>query len=173
MKRFVIALAAMAALAACKTTEANYRSAYETTVEHQKAQAAADAEAGIPVKSLTQYGRPKPMVTQSGDTLMLLTEPVALTPEGGATHETLRRYNVVVGQFRQIFNAKAMLARLREGAYPDAIILNTRLPLYYVITNSVATQAEAVKALRNVEADTTLRLASPLPFVLRPAHLAR
>ena len=113
------------------------------------------------------------MVTQSGDTLMLLTEPVALTPEGGATHETLRRYNVVVGQFRQIFNAKAMLARLREGAYPDAIILNTRLPLYYVITNSVATQEEAVKALRNVEADTTLRLASPLPFVLRPAHLAR
>ena len=155
---------------ACKTTEANYRQAYEIAKDKQEKSDGGDE---IPTAALNRYGMPRPQLTAEGDTLMILTEPIAFTPEGGAERSTLKRYNVVVGQFRQIFNAKAMLGRLREGGYPDACIVNTRLPLYYVISGSYATTAEASEALETVKGDGSLRFSAPLPFILQPAHLAR
>ncbi len=159
-----------AILPACKTTEANYRQAYEIAKDKQENSDGGDQ---IPTSALNRYGMPRPKLTAEGDTLMMLTEPIAFTADGGADRESLKRYNVVVGQFRQIFNAKAMLGRLREGGYPDACIVNTRLPLYYVIAGSYATTAEASKALDAVKADASLRFSEPLPFILQPAHLAR
>lgn len=167
---FMAAISLSVMMPACKTNEANYRQAYEIAKDKQEKSDGGDE---IPTAALNHYGMPRPQLTSEGDTIMVLTEPIAFTPEGGADRATLKRYNVVVGQFRQIFNAKAMLGRLREGGYPEACIVNTRLPLYYVITGSYATTAEASKAIEAVKTDGSLRFSEPLPFILQPAHLAR
>ena len=90
-----------------------------------------------------------------------------------ASRETVKRYNIVVGQFKQVFNARQMRERLMAGGYPDAFIIHTREPLYYVVTQTVATPEEALAAYERVKADRNIVLRDPLPFVLRPAHLAR
>ena len=85
----------------------------------------------------------------------------------------LKRYNVAVGQFKQKFNAREMRARLQANGYPDAFIIHTREPLYYVCTATCQTPQEAATALEKVKTDKSIVLRSPLPFILRPAHLAR
>ena len=66
-----------------------------------------------------------------------------------------------------------MRERLQANGYPEAFILHTREPLYYVATATCSTAQEALEQLRRVEADSSLVLRAPLPFVLQPAHMAR
>ncbi len=57
------------------------------------------------------------------DTLPIRTEAIGYTDGGGASRETVRKYNIVVGQFKQVFNARQMRERLMAGGYPDAFIV--------------------------------------------------
>lgn len=164
----LLILAALS-LGACKTTEANYKAAYEAAVTQQRDVADLDS---------TIYGRIRNQANMSvlkvgADSLPLRTEYVGYTDNGGATRENLKRYNIVVGQFKQVFNARQMRERLQAAGYADAMIVHTREPLYYVITASVSTPEEALDALSKVKKDRSIVLKSPLPFILRPAHMAR
>ncbi|MCM1521567.1 MAG: SPOR domain-containing protein [Muribaculaceae bacterium] len=157
------------ALVGCKTSEANYKAAYEAAVGQQREAAALDS---------TIYGQVRTQARMSvlkvgNDSLPLKTEQIGYTENGGASRATLHRYNVVVGQFKQVFNARQMRERLMAGGYPDAVIVHTREPLYYVITASVSTPEEALREYERVKSDRSMVLKSPLPFILRPAHLAR
>lgn len=170
MKKTLLPLILAAlALGACKTTEDNYKAAYEAAVAQQRDVADLDS---------TIYGRVRNQARMSvlkagADSLPLRTEYVGYTDDGGATRENLKRYNVVAGQFKQVFNARQMRERLQAAGYPDAMIVHTREPLYYVITATVATPEEALREYNKVRSDKSLVLKSPLPFILRPAHLAR
>lgn len=173
MKRSVLIVTALALLgsvvAGCKTTEKNYRDAYEM------ARARTEENGGI---DSTIYSRFRPQgkgstVAVGNDSLTFTTVTIGYTENCGATPETLGRYDVVVAQFKQIFNAKAMRSRLIDNGYENAMIVHTREPLYYVIAVPCATPAEALEALRRVESDSRLSLRQPFPWVLRPAHLVR
>ncbi|MDE5745074.1 MAG: SPOR domain-containing protein [Paramuribaculum sp.] len=168
MKKIYIA-AAIAAIAftGCKTTEANYRAAYEIAKQKQE-----NADEDGPAAKLQQFAAPKETVAD-GITLMMHTEPVGFIADGGATRETLLKYNVVVGRFRQLFNARQMRARLIAAGYDNACVVSTRDAGYYVIAETCATAAEAAKGIERVKTDTSLSLRTPLPYILRPAHLAR
>lgn len=155
-------------LAACKTNESNYRAAYEAAIEKQKESTALDS---------TIYGNYRRQASMArlaagSDTLPLRTESVAYTENGGASRETVKVYNVVVGQFKQLFNARQMRERLQAEGYPDAMIVHTREPLYYVIAGTAGTPEEARNLFQRVSRDKALVLKSPLPFILRPNHLA-
>lgn len=157
------------ALGACKTTQENYQRAYETAVAKRGDSSGLDS---------TIYGRVRTQARMSklavgADTLDLRTEALGYTEGGGASRETLKRYNVVVGQFKQVFNARQMRERLIGAGYDGAIIVHTREPLYYVVAGSVETPAEAATLTDRVKADKSIVLRKPLPFLLRPAHLAR
>ena len=165
---FVAVVAAMA-LGACKTTEANYKAAYEAAKIQQRQ--SADIDSTIYVKVRRQGTMMQLSVGQ--DTLPIRTEAIGYTDGGGASRETVRKYNIVVGQFKQVFNARQMRERLMAGGYPDAFIVHTREPLYYVVTQTVDTPEEALAAYDKVKTDKNIVLRDPLPFVLRPAHLAR
>ncbi len=91
--------------------------------------------------------------------------------EGGrSSRENVKRYNVVVGQFRQVFNAKQMRERLISGGYDSAMIVHTREPLYYVVTATASTPEEILQEWRKVTGDKNLVLKSPMPFILSPSH---
>lgn len=163
-----LALAAIT-LASCKTTEANYRAAYTEAVNHNRNSSGVDS---------TIYSRIRNNASMStlkvdGDTLPMRTEFIGYTDGGGASRDMVKTYNIVVAQFKQLFNARQMRERLQAAGYPETIILHTREPLYYVVTATVATPAEARAAYRKVKADKKIYLKPPTPFILRPAHLAR
>lgn len=169
MKKLFIAITIiLTGLTACKTTEQNYRSAYQTAVSHREESSGVDS---------TIYARIRNSALESklavgSDTLDIRTEYIGYPKDGGSSRENVERYNVVVGQFKQIFNAKAMRQRLLEQGY-EAMIVNTREPLYYVISATCSTAAEAAEQLNRVKSDPKIVLKAPLPFILQPAHKAR
>ena len=156
----------MSAVTSCKTTEANYREAYEVAAQQRREATGLDS---------TIYGRIRNSAVTSrlvvgGDSLPLRKEYIGYTEGGGSSRENVKRYNVVVGQFRQVFNARQMRERLMAGGYDSTMIVHTREPLYYVITASESTPEAILKAWRKVTNDKNIVLKSPLPFILSPAH---
>lgn len=166
----IAAIAATLSLVGCKTTEANYRQAYETTKEHQRQR---NGDLDTPALNATGALNPRPTEVANGLTLPLATTWITAKAEAGtAPLDSIQRYNVVVARFKQIFNARQMTARLRSGSFPGAFII--RIPdAYYVATATTADPQTALDGLDAARADTTIRLSEPFPFILRPAHLAR
>lgn len=157
----VIIMAAVA-LCSCKTTEANYRAAYE------KAVAARDSSDSI---DDTIYGKERRnagthVIETSAGKAEVKTQMVNVTAGGGGVVENLRRYNVVAGQFKQKFNAVSLRNRLADGSYPGAFVVETAEPYYYIVVGSYATADEAVKALEAVKSDGEKSIRPPCPFIL-------
>ncbi|MBR4723047.1 MAG: SPOR domain-containing protein, partial [Muribaculaceae bacterium] len=66
----------------------------------------------------------------------------------------LKKYNSVVAEFRQLFNANSMAKRLRDAGYDGTFVVETKEPIYYVVVATADTPEEAldsVKRLRAVE----------------------
>ena len=109
----------------------------------------------------------------NGITLPVRTLAIGYDAEGGSSRENVKRYNVVVGQFRQLFNAKEMRKRLLSEGYEGAMVIHDRQPMYYVVAATTDSPEEAQAALEKVRTDSRISLKAPLPWILRPAHLAR
>lgn len=166
MKKIVGIIILAISLYGCKTTEENYRNAYE--IAKQKKEKANEA---LPEgTTLRKYEQPQPMAFGS-DTLSVLRTYVSPIEESNLTRQDMKRFNIVVGQFKQKFNAVQMMKRLIENGYPEAGVMLTRQQDYYVVSCSVATPAEAAQGLTKIESDTLLTLRPPLPFVLIPSNI--
>lgn len=157
---FFIALAAIA-LTSCKTTEANYRAAYEMAL--QKDKEGIDDDTYTLIK---QNEMPREFVFQ-GDTLRVITESVIITKNVGNDDAKLTRYNVAIGSFRQVFNAKAMKGRISDKGY-NAFIVETAEPSYYVIASACDTQEQAKEVIACLQADKSIILRLPYPCILEP-----
>lgn len=158
------AAAALCGLASCKTSEANYKAAYD------KAVAGRDSLTAI---ENTIYGRHRRAVTSNiavagNDTVEMITARVSVTEGGGGIRENLRPYSVVVGQFKQLVNAKSMRERLVDAGYPTAFVVQTAEPYYYIILNSYTDKGQAVKAAAETAASSSFPIAmkEPMPMVL-------
>lgn len=159
---FICGFACLLVLPSCKTTEANYRAAYE------KAVAARDSSESI---DDTVYGKfrrelgSQTVTTAQGD-VEVKTQLVKVTKDGGGIPEMLRRYNVVVGQFKQKFNAVSMRDRLADNGYPGAFVIETAEPYYYIVTGSYTTLDEATTSLMDIKAAKPQGMREPCPFIL-------
>lgn len=158
----LIAAIALTALIGCKTTEENYRRAYERS---QKSESA-DIDSTI-------YGRirqeaSEELYTIGGDTVNLRREYVALTNgQEGIPANAIKRYCVVAAQFKQLFHAKSACTRFKDAGYPGAFIVETREPLYYVVIATTADVTEAREQLLKVEQNPPFKLQDRMPFILR------
>lgn len=149
----------------CKTTEANYRAAYERAVAGRDS---------LPSIENTVYGRHRRATSSTvaavgTDTIEVISARVRVSEGGGAIRENLKRYNVVVGQFKQSFNAMSMRERLVDGGYPGAFVVETGEPFFYVVASTYPTREEALKAavaIRKSAADFPVGLREGMPVVL-------
>ncbi len=164
----ILAITALAAILipSCKTTEKNYRTAYERTITAQDTTHLAFDQ--------TIYGRYRRdmRVSESvigGDTVATRIQRVYITP-GDSVPNKLKAYNLVVGQFKQLFNANSMRQRLRDKGYTGAFVAQTAEPYYYVVAQDYDDQSQAAAALKRIRANPPFRLRDPLPFLLRPAR---
>lgn len=164
----VIALAALV-MTGCKTNENNYRAAYEIAKEKF------DNEGGL---DSTIYNRLRPqgrgtVLVGDGDTVTMHIVTIGYPDNLGASRETVKKYCVVVAQFKQVFNARVMRERLIGDGYTDAMVVNTREPLYYVVAGTSADPDSAVAMLKQLKADKRVVLRDPFPWILQPTHLSR
>lgn len=153
----VMALIVAVMVFSCKTTEENYRVAYEKAVAGRDSLTALENTIYGRHRRNTQYAA----FEVDGDTVEMLSARVSVTEGGGGIRENLRQYSVVVGQFKQLVNAKSLRERLVDAGYPTAFVVQTAEPYYYIILNSYPSKAEAGKACLKVRGDKNF------PIVLR------
>lgn len=156
------------AITSCKTTEKNYRTAYERTI-------ATDNDSTRVSFDQTIYGRQRqdlrhtPMIV-AGDTLDVRSQRVTLTAECGGIPENIKPYMIVAGEFKQLFNARSMCERLKDNGYPGAIVVNTAEPYYFVIANGFHDIAQAKEAIHKIQQAPPFRLKKGLPWILNPVY---
>lgn len=159
---FIFAIVSALALTACKTTEANYRQAYERTVAARAEQDSIEQ---------TIYGRERRNMTErtvstpTGD-VAVRTQMVRVTENGGGIPENLRRYCVVVGQFKQLFNATSMRNRLADSSFPSAFVVETSEPYYFVVAASFSDVSQAAEELEKIKKNMKIKTKAPCPFIL-------
>lgn len=173
MKKIIVGLTlagvvALSALTGCRTTEANYRAAYEKAIENRDKNAV----------DSTIYGRfrqemKQTVVVSGNDTVPVKVQYVSVTEDGGGIREYIRPYNIVVGEFKQVFNAKSLRQRLVDAGYPRAFVVNTREPYYFVIINGYDKVSQARPALDSLRRNPPVVMRDPLPFILQDPRVRR
>lgn len=150
------------ALFSCKTTEANYRAAYEKTVESK----VAEGEDKTDIFSANRRAMTKASVLTQDGTVEVRRGRVRLTAGTATSPELFKPFCVVAGQFKQLFNAKSLRDRLVEAGYPDTFVIETSEPYYYIVAQSFDNAATASEALRAIKAKAPVPMKEPLPFIL-------
>jgi len=125
----VIALAATL-LSSCRTTEENYRTAYEATKASQAVAATDDGLDDNTRRMLNLDKKQHQSVQIVGSDTLAISNVFAVLEEGPV--KKLPQYSVVANAFSQLFNAQALLKRLRDAGFEKAYIFKTPAPDYYV-----------------------------------------
>ncbi len=165
MKRSVLMVAAMVIiLAGCKTTEENYRQSYEAAVAKRNAtEAAADSVDNTIHNKIMEASKPYSK-TEGGKTALYLQGN--MWQAYNAEKNKMKRYNVVVGAMRQLFNAKAFCSRL-EANGAKAYVIQNGAKDYYVVAEGFDTFAEAADYVNNIDKKLKIKLPLTEPFVYR------
>ncbi len=150
-------------LVGCRTSEANYRQAYERAVAGRDSSLAVDSTIYGAVR---RQAETRTVTLADGSTVAVRAQHVRVTENGGGVNENLRRYNVVVGRFKQVFNARSMRERMVDGGVlPEAFVVETSEPYYYVVARSTSSLDSAAAYMRMLPAGLP-PMREPLPFVL-------
>lgn len=162
MRKLLICIAALGVIAAgCRTTEKNYREAYEKALEKRDEGLTDDERLALERELST------PKSIYRGDSIPLKAmwvNTVAETSESAALE-----YNVVTGSFKQRFNAGSAMGRLRDGGYPGAFLLIDAEKNFIVAAATTASLDSAVAILRGLESESPIPLRAPYPYILRKA----
>ena len=167
MKYCIILLLTLAicVLPGCRTTEANYRAAYE--VAHRKSEQKSPVEGTVYEKIRNESVESR--MVAGNDTVPMNTVMIAAVKDF-TNPDDVKHYSVAVNQFKQIFNARSQAQRLRDAGYPQATVVMTSEPLYYVIAGGADTAAEAMEIYHRVKKDKSVITKSPFPWVLKAAR---
>ena len=155
-------LAALGLLAAgCRTTEKNYREAYEKALEKR------DEGLTLEERLAIEREQSTPESVYKGDSIRLKAMWVNTVADTRKT--AALEYSVVTGTFRQRFNANSAMERLRAGGYPEAFLLVDGDKNFIVAASTTASLDTAVSRMRALETASPIPLRPPDPFILRKA----
>ncbi len=151
-----VLVALSVACVGCKTSEKNYREAYQKAV--------ADNDRGVTDFDNTIYSRYRNQTRDAeaalpdGSKVAVRIARVKVTPDGGGIPEWYKGYSVVVGEFKQLFNARSLQKRFVDAGFPRTFLLENAEPYYYIVIDSSNNLAQ-MSALAD-----SLRSASPVPL---------
>ncbi len=130
-------------LTSCKTTEENYRAAYEIAAE-RKANTSVDRNMSGFIEREKRLGQ---IQVVAGDSVRVVTERVNIVDGETAN---LHKYCVVVGDFKQVFNARSFSKRINEaeGSAYSYVIKNSQ-DVYYVVYRGFDSKDAAAEFLKN------------------------
>ncbi|MBR1551858.1 MAG: SPOR domain-containing protein [Muribaculaceae bacterium] len=158
---YLLTIALLAVLlSACHSNEANYKAAYDKARE-KKTEVIDDEFA-----ALIKAEKRRDLEVVNGDTVRVVRAYTNVTD--GQQSDALR-YNVVVGQFKQLFNARTYRDRLKsEGGYPSVLLYGTveRDKKYFVVIKSFSELDVAAAFLKNLGRQSTVKILEPEPWIL-------
>ena len=147
MKKIILAcFAIVVMLTGCKTTEANYKSAYETAKEKN----AASGGLGAIDSELAAEDSPKEI--KIGDVQL----PVI----------NCRLYKATTEGDDAIVPKRSLCQRLRDGGFDGAFVAIDMEKNYYVMTGTTDDASEASTLLSATESSDVFRAKSPFPCVI-------
>lgn len=138
----------------CKTSEENYKAAYDIAARKQIGGAGRDVSGFIErEKRLSEYTR------INGDTVRVLTQQVRMIDGDDADVDN---FGVVVGDFKQVFNARSFRERINaeETTFKSYVVINGE-KRYYVIYRGFDSREDAAKFLNAKEYKITPQLSEP------------
>ena len=151
MKRMIrtislIAGALLLAMTSCKTTEENYKAAYDIAVQRNQMGVDRNLSAFIErEKHLAEFS------VIEGDTVRIITEKVSMVDFDASA---MKNYGVVVGEFKQIFNARSYRDRINlaenDTENPAYVVMNPEKK-YYVIYKGFDTKEAATAFIKNYD----------------------
>lgn len=157
---FIIGIAGALSLSSCKTTEKNYHDAYEVA-KIQKKETTNDPAI---TKLIEEEKRGRETVINN-DTVRVKSEFTTPVESNGKTPLC----GIVVGNFKQIFNAQSFKTRLISKGYKDAYLLKDRDGTYFVMIQGFDTIEGAAAYLKNFK--NYVPFAIPIkPYILSNAR---
>lgn len=154
------ALAVVIALSvsSCKTSEANYRTAYEIAKNKHNAGEAVDEETSRRI--LQEQTRNTAIV--AGDSVRLVKIRVNAVDDESSV---VKPFGVVVGEYKQPFNARSFRDRLKQEGKPAYVVMDGDR-VYYVVVRGFDTSPEAAEYLRRVRDDVQMHIPIEKPWIL-------
>lgn len=156
----ICVIAIVMALTGCKTSEANYRAAYEVAKEKRTQEIDAMTDA-----SLAKAEMPQMQAIGETDMPVITLRLYAVAAEG-ANSVVPKLYSVAVAKFKQLFNARSLCQRLREGGLESAFVTMDREKNYYVITGTTSNEKEVVAIMSETESNNVFKAKTPFPSVI-------
>ena len=163
MKHYILlAFAAFAlALVGCKTTEENYKAAYD------KAVARTQENVGQEAYDKVQAEKRRYTEVVNGDSVRIVR---AFTNIVDGAPSDVRKYSVVVAVFDQLINARSYRDRLREQeGFESYVVLNNADKKYHVILQGFDDKPQAAAFIRNLQdnpAFIKMKILVPIPWIL-------
>ncbi|MDE5934614.1 MAG: hypothetical protein K2K33_10240 [Muribaculaceae bacterium] len=157
---YAAGVAVVMLLSGCKTTEANYKAAYETAREKNASTIGTEVDSAI-------AGEDSPKEQTFGDVVLpTIGRRLYAVKADGADSVNPKLYNVAVARFRQLFNARSLCARLREGGFEGAFLAMDKDRDYYVLTGTTSEAQEASVLLSETVASDVFKPKTPFPCVI-------
>lgn len=153
-------------ITSCKTNENNYRKAYE--------RATAQNDRNVTDFESTIYNRYRGNVKDvtldvDGTPVNARIATVRLTDDGGGIREWLKKYNVVVGEFKQKFNANSLRSRFVDAGYPRTFLVENGEPYYYIVVASSDNVSEIAAFADSMKVKSPVPLKDGFPYILQVA----
>jgi cell division protein FtsN len=147
----------MIAFNSCKPKQSTYRAAYEQAQERPDTtfDDFGDESEFVDNTEIEPISKPRTEgdfgnsgntgVPDINESLNIATRQERINPYEGESFQSLRRYNVVIGSFRNRTNANALKERMQYEGY-NALLAENELGLIRVIIVSSDNKAESVRA---------------------------
>lgn len=160
-----LALMILFVMSACKPTEQGYKQAYD--IARQKERAGMD---DITFERMNEDSKPALVeingvrMRKKGDFLQIVY------PQNIAETESLKRFNVAIGEYKMLFNAQSHTDRLLQEKLP-AMTLRTAQNIYYVIIGSYDSETNAAMSAKEyISSHKNQFVAMQEPLLLISAH---
>ncbi|MDR1500034.1 MAG: SPOR domain-containing protein [Tannerellaceae bacterium] len=167
----LITVFAVTAFSSCKPKQSTYRAAYEQAQERTESSLFGDEFAGddafagddefadfeevapvskprteAPPADNSDFGAASGMgYPDINESLNIATRQERINPYEGESFQSLKRYNVVIGSFRNRTNATALKERMQYEGY-SAILAENELGMIRVIVTSSDNKSESVRS---------------------------
>ena len=155
--KILLILGIITAFVSCHSNETNYKESYDKAV--------AASRTGEKGELYTQdiENRKKANRVVDGDSIRMLNHYFNIVDDKA---EIIKKYNVVVAEFKQKFNAQSYRDRLRKEGHASYVVYIAAKKLYCVVAEGYDDLSPAAAFAKNPEKYMKMKVLSPRAWVL-------
>lgn len=153
----IVVLTLAAVLWSCHSTEANYKESYDKAVA-----ASRTGEKGVLYEQELE-SRKKANFEVDGDSIRLLRNYFNAVDD---KNDVIKKYSVVVAEFKQKFNAQSYRDRLRKEGHNSYVVYISEKKLYCVVVEGYDDVSTAATFAKNPEKYMKMKVLVPRVWVL-------